>query len=109
MVRLTDSRPWQIGLQMAQDQSRWEMPTALIVTHLDRATHYIRSVLSAQDSPVLLSDPNGESAIARSKSVRRDAVRGHTDSTPGWLESVADAHFGLPPEEIDAAVRRPTA
>ena len=106
MVRLTDSRPWQIGLQMAQDQSRWELRTPLIDSHLDRATHYIRSVLSSDSSPVWNADPNGESAIARSKSVRRDAVRGHDDNDAGWLESVADAHFGLPPAEIDAGVMR---
>lgn len=106
MVRLTDSRAWQIGLQMAQDQSRWELPGELINTHLDRATHYIRSVLADEASPVLSLDPNGEHSIMRSKSVRRDAIRGHDNVERDWIASVADAHFGLPPVEIDAAVPR---
>jgi hypothetical protein len=106
MVRLTDSRPWQIGLQVAQDQSRWELPAELIGHHLDRATHYIRSIIADPQSPVLALDPNGEESILRSKSVRRDALRGHTRAERDWIESVADAHFGLPAAENDAAVRR---
>ena len=108
MVRLTDSRPWQVGLQIAQDQSRWELPAELITAHLDRATHYIRSVITADDSPVLRTDPNGENAILRSKSVRRDAMRGHRQAGRDWLEAVADAHFGLMPADIDPGVT-PTA
>jgi hypothetical protein len=107
MVRLTDSKAWQVGLQIAQDQSRWVLPTEVIGTHLDRSTHYIRSVISDDESPVLRFDPNGEHSILRSKSVRRDAVRGHRQVEKDWLESVADAHFGLPPEEIDSAVAKP--
>ena len=106
MVRLTDSRPWQIGLQVAQDQSRWELPEELIASHLDRATHYIRSALSDDASPVLGLDPNGEHAILHSKSVRRDALRGHQRAERDWIESVADAHFGMLPAETDPAVRR---
>lgn len=105
MVRLTDSRPWQVGLQIAQDQSRWELPAELITSHLDRATHYIRSALARDESPVYQADPNGENAILRSKSVRRDAVRGHRALERDWLEKVADAHFGLPPEDIDPRIR----
>ncbi|MGH7524941.1 MAG: zinc dependent phospholipase C family protein [Gemmatimonadales bacterium] len=105
MVRLTDSRPWQVGLQIAQDQSRWELPAELITSHLDRATHYIRSVLARDESPVYQADPNGEIAILRSKSVRRDAVRGHRAPERDWLETIADAHFGLPPETIDPRIR----
>ncbi len=106
MVHLTDSRAWQIGLQVAQDQSRWELPGDLINTHLDRATHYIRSVISDEQSLVLALDPNGEASIMRSKSVRRDAIRGHRNVEREWIASVADAHFGLPPVEIDAAVEQ---
>ena len=104
MVLLTDSRPWQVGLQMAQDQSRWELQHDLLTAHLDRATHYVRSVISNEASPVLRFDPNGEHAIMESKSVRRDALRGHARAERDWIESVADAHFGLPPAEIDSAV-----
>jgi hypothetical protein len=105
MVRLTDSSPWKIGLQVAQDQSRWELPAGLIVAHLDRATHYIRSAISEADSSVFAFDPNGESSIMHSKSVRRDALRGHKRAERDWIESVADAHFGLPPAENDRGVR----
>ena len=104
MVRLTDSRPWQIGLQVAQDQSRWDLPGELIGVHLDRATHYIRSAITDEASPVLALDPNGEASIMRSKSVRRDAMRGHGRADRDWIESVADAHFGLPAAENDAGV-----
>lgn len=107
MVLLTDSRAWQIGLQVAQDQSRWESPVDLITTHLDRATHYVRSVLGDAQSPVFQLDPNGEAAIMRSKSVRRDAIRGHRNVEREWIASVADAHFGLPPAELDRGIAPP--
>ena len=104
MVRLTDSRPWQIGLQMAQDQSRWELSGDLIGEHLDRATHYIRSAITDEHSPILRLDPNGEESIMRSKSVRRDALRGHKRAERDWIESVADAHFGMPDAQNDPGV-----
>jgi len=44
----------------------------------------------------------------RSKSVRRDALRGHTRAERDWIESVADAHFGLPAEDNDEAVTGPS-
>ncbi len=105
MVRLTDSRPWQFGLQVAQDQSRWELPGELIHRHLDRATAYIRSVLSSDQSPVLQYDPNGEHAILHSKVVRREAIRDQQQHDADGLDAVADRHFGLPPAELDAASR----
>ena len=107
MVRLTDSRPWQIGLAVAQDQSRWELPAELITEHLNRATHYIRSAISDPQSPLLALDPNGEESIMRSKSVRRDAMRGHRHAEHDWIESVADAHFGLPAADNDPGVSHP--
>jgi hypothetical protein len=108
MVRLTDSRAWQAGLQVAQDQSRWELPTTLITVHLDRAVEYVRAVLSSDLSPVYRSDPNGERAIMGSKAVRRDALRGHQNAGPEWIATVAEAHFGLPPAEIDRSISRET-
>jgi len=104
LVRLTDSRPWQLGLQMAEDQSRWDLASESIALHLDRATQYIRSVLSSDESAVFRADPNGELAILRSKSVRRDALRGHGRGEAGWIDTVADAHFGLPAAELDPGV-----
>jgi hypothetical protein len=105
MVRLTDSRAWQVGLQVAQDQSRWELPTTLIAAHLDRSVEYVRAALSADTSPIFHADPNGERAIMGSKAVRRDALRGHQHPGAGWIATVADAHFGLPPADVDSAIQ----
>ena len=110
LVRLTDSRPWQLGLQVAQDQSRWELASDLIARHLDRATQYIRSALADEESAVFRYDPNGEAAIVRSKAIRRDALRGHRRDERDWIDAVADAHFGLPDAAIDPGVLlRPAA
>lgn len=95
MVRLTDSRPWQLGMQMASDQSRWELPEELIGRHLDRAEQYILSVLRDDPLSVLAYDPNGEAAILRSKVVRREALRGPGHRDHDWVSAVADRHFGL--------------
>lgn len=95
MVRLADSRPWQVGMQVAHDQSRWELPEELISRHLDRATEHIRSILNDTTSQVLLSDPNGEAAILRSKQVRREAMRTSARRDRDWIAAVADQYFGL--------------
>lgn len=95
MVRLADSRPWQVGMQVAHDQSRWDLPEELISRHLDRATEHIRSMLNDTTSQVLLSDPNGEAAILRSKQVRREAMRTSARRDRDWIAAVADQHFGL--------------
>ncbi|MEO5800473.1 MAG: zinc dependent phospholipase C family protein [Gemmatimonadales bacterium] len=96
MVHLTDSRPWQLGMQVATEQSRWELSEPLIARYLDTATEQIRSVLSGPASPVLQIDPNGEAEIMRSKSVRREALRSTGRRDHEWIAAVADAHFGLP-------------
>ena len=96
MVHLTDSRTWQLGMQVATEQSRWELSEPLIARYLDTATAHIRSVLGDSASPILLLDPNGEVEILRSKTVRREAMRGVGRRNPEWIAAVADAHFGLP-------------
>lgn len=117
MVRLTDSRPWQVGLQVAAEQSRWDLTEEMIEHHLARATDHIRDVLSNDTSRVLLADPNGEAAILRSKSVRREALRSRERGDRDWITAIADAHFGLgegggemlPPPVRDITVHSPEA
>lgn len=96
MVRVADSRPWQLGMQVATDQSRWELTEALVGAHLDQATANIRAVLSHETADVLRLDPNGEGAILRSKDVRRQALAGRGRRDREWLTAIADASFGLP-------------
>ncbi len=95
MVRITDSRPWQMGMQVAAGQSRWELPDEMIETHLERATDYIRLILNEAASPVHRFDPNGEAAIMRSKEVRRRALRSVRSRDREWVTAIADQHFGL--------------
>lgn len=102
MVRLADSRPWQVGMQVAAEQSRWDLTEELIESHLARAVDHIRDVLNADDSRILLTDPNGEQAILRSKQVRREALRGKGRGDRDWIAAVADAHFGLASEAAPA-------
>jgi hypothetical protein len=96
MVRLTDSRAWQVGMQMAADQSRWDISKAEIEAYLWRSTHYIRAAISDPSSPIYHLDANGEHAILASKTVRREALRGRGRRDPEWLAALADAQFGLP-------------
>lgn len=95
MVRLTDSRPWQMGMQVAAEQSRWELSEEMVEQHLALATRHIRDVLSDDTSRILLSDPNGEAAIVRSKSIRREALQGKERADRAWVAAIADAHFGI--------------
>ncbi len=99
MVRLTDSRPWQLGMRLAREQSRWELDEELIDAHLRRATENIRSVLSDPVSPVRNLDPNGEAAIHLSKAVRRKALRSPYRTDRDWVAAFADASFGLPSDQ----------
>lgn len=105
MVRLTDSRPWQVGMQVAVDQSRWDLDETLIAGHLAHAEGYIRVALNDTDNPLMALDPNGESAILRSKLVRREALRGTGRRDPEWLAAVADSQFGLRAPDDDPLLR----
>lgn len=96
MVRVANSRPWQMGMQVARDQSRWDLPEELIAAHLDQATANIRAVLRQDAAQLLRLDPNGEGAILRSKEVRRQALSGRGRRDHEWLAALADAQFGLP-------------
>lgn len=99
LVRVADSRPWQMGMQVAHGQSRWELPEELIAAHLDQATANIRAVLRQDAAQLLRLDPNGEGAILRSKGVRRQALTGRGRRDREWLAALADAQFGLPRPE----------
>lgn len=105
MVRLTDSRPWQVGMQMAVDQSRWDLDEELIGQHLHTAERYVRLALNDPDNPLMALDPNGEAAILRSKVVRREAMRGSGRHDPAWVAAVADAQFGLRAPDDDPLLR----
>jgi hypothetical protein len=107
MVRVADSRPWQLGMRVATDQSRWELSEELIGAHLDQATANIRSVLRDEASEVLRLDPNGEGAILRSKDVRRRALVGRGRRDREWLSALADGQFGLPPLDAGQLVVEP--
>ncbi len=101
MVRLSDSRPWQLGMAVATDQSRWDLTEELIQRHLDQALDQIRLALQEAATPLHLLDPNGEVAILRSKTVRREALQGPARRDRDELARIADEHFGLdrPPTE----------
>ncbi|MEO5824583.1 MAG: zinc dependent phospholipase C family protein [Gemmatimonadales bacterium] len=97
MVRVADSRPWQLGMQVATEQSRWDITDESVEGYLANATRAIRIALSDDDADIYQQDPNGEAAILRSKSVRRDAVRRIGRRDPDELAQVADAEFGIDP------------
>ncbi|MEZ4378494.1 MAG: zinc dependent phospholipase C family protein [Gemmatimonadales bacterium] len=105
MVHLTDSRPWQVGMQVAADQSRWELPEETIEAHLDRAVAYIRGTLNDPVGALQALDPNGEAAIVRSKEVRRQAMRGPGRRDREWIVALAEAQFGITPADADPHLR----
>lgn len=107
MVRVANSKPWQFGMQVASDQSRWDLTEELVGANLDQATANIRSVLRDEASEVLRLDPNGEGALLRSKDVRRQALVGRGRRDREWLAALADAQFGLPPIEAGKVVVDP--
>ena len=107
MVRVANSKPWQFGMQVASDQSRWDLTEELVGANLDQATANIRSVLRDEASEVLRLDPNGEGALLRSKDVRRQALGGRGRRDREWLAALADAQFGLPPIEAGKVVVDP--
>lgn len=96
MVRLTDSKAWHMGMQVAMDQSRWDISEGAIESYLWRATRYVRAAISDPTSLIYHLDANGETAILRSKAVRREALRGRGRRDRDWLSALADAQFGLP-------------
>jgi hypothetical protein len=107
MVHLTDSKPWQVGMQVAADQSRWVLPDDTIQAHLDRAVAYIRETLNDPLHALAPLDPNGEAAIVRSKDVRRQAMRGPGRRDREWVIALAEAQFGLTPLALDPHLTAP--
>jgi hypothetical protein len=105
LVRITDSRPWQVGMQVAVDQSRWDLSEELIAEHLDRAVDYIRLILNDISGPLNALDPNGEDSILRSKQVRREALKGEGRRDREWVAAVADSQFGIRREADDPLLR----
>lgn len=103
MVRVADSRPWQLGMQVATEQSRWDITDESVEGYLAQATRAIRVALSDDDADIYQEDPNGEAAILRSKSVRREAVRRIGRRDPDELAQVADAEFGIAPPADESA------
>ncbi len=95
MVRVSDSRPWQLGMAVATDQSRWDLTEELIQRHLHDALHRILLALHETDTPLHQLDPNGEMAIMRSKTVRREALQGPARRDRDELARIADEQFGL--------------
>jgi hypothetical protein len=93
-------------MQLAVEQSRWDLQEELIATHLDRAELYIHRALNDVGGALGALDPNGEAAILRSKAVRRDALRGRGRHDREWIAAVADAQFGMRRVESDPLVWR---
>lgn len=100
MVRLTDSRPWQLGMQVATEQSRWDLTEEAVESYLAHSTQSIRSALSHEGAEVYAYDPNGEAAIVRSKTVRREALRHTPRRDRERLAEIADQEFGLDVERV---------
>lgn len=100
MVRLTDSRPWQLGMQVATEQSRWDLTDEAVESYLAHSTQSIRSALSHEGAEVYAYDPNGEAAIVRSKTVRREALRHTPRRDRERLAEIADQEFGLDVERV---------
>ncbi len=95
MVRLADSRPWRIGMQVATEQSRWDLSEEEVEAYLAHSTRSIREALSHEGAGVFAIDPNGEAAIVRSKAVRREALRHTPRRDRERLAAIADQEFGL--------------
>lgn len=96
MVRLTESRGWQRGVETARDWSRGALDDEDVARHMALSFDYLMAVLSGLDAEVRRHDPSGEAAIGGAKPLRRNVLAEGQVGRLFRLRSAAEGSFGVP-------------
>jgi len=96
MVQLSDLTNWQRVVQLAAQNSRWDLPDAEVERHMAAAFDFVMDFLiAAEAARARRLDPSGAAALLAAKRMRRHALTtgGRTDAT--LVRDLAEEHFGV--------------
>jgi hypothetical protein len=97
MVQLTDMTSWVRVVQLAADNSRWDLADHVVERHMQTSFDYVMDMLMSGDAAVARrSDPSGADALGAAKRMRRHALSSGGRRDPEMVTQVAEDHFGLP-------------
>lgn len=98
MVQLTDLTNWQRVVQLAAENSRWDLPDADIDGHMAAAFDLLMDLLIAGDAAQARRlDPSGAAALFAAKQMRRHALLTGGRGDGSLVRDTADEHFGIRP------------
>jgi hypothetical protein len=98
MVYVTDTESWQRVLQLAAENSRWDLPDAAVGRYLTYAFDYVMDFLVRADASTPFGlDPSGDEALREAKRLRRTALRRGGERL---VRDEADGRFGLPASSL---------
>lgn len=99
MVRLADTKSWQLAMQAARERSRWLLTDEDVERHLALAYDYTMEMLAqvdAREGTTRAYDPNGAEPLRDVKRLRRAALLGGGILEPERLLDVAKERYALP-------------
>lgn len=96
MVHLAETRPWQTGLKVAVERSRWTLTDADVESHIGLSYDFMVHLLMALEAEPRRFDPSGDSPLHQAKTIRRAVLLEGTRSRARRLIDAAEDHFGLP-------------
>lgn len=98
MVLLTDLTDWQRVVQMAAENSRWDLPEHDVERHMGAAFDLVMDFLvSGAAAQARRYDPSGAAALQAAKRMRRHALTSGGRRDEEVVRETAEEHFGVRP------------
>jgi Zinc dependent phospholipase C len=98
MVLLTDLTDWQRVVQLAAENSRWDLSDGDVERHMGAAFDLAMDFLIAgEGARARRFDPSGVTALQAAKRMRRHALTTGGRRDEGLVRETAEEHFGVRP------------
>jgi hypothetical protein len=98
MVHLTDLTDWQRVVQLAAQNSRWDLAETDVERHMAAAYDLVMDLLIAGDAAhARRYDPSGVTALLAAKRMRRHALTAGGRRDGAVVRETAEEHFGVRP------------
>jgi hypothetical protein len=101
MVQLTDLTNWQRVVQLAAENSRWDLGLPDVERHM--ATAYdlvLDSLIAGGAAHARRLDPSGHAALSAAKRMRRHALQTGGRRDEERIRETAEEHFGVRPSGL---------
>jgi hypothetical protein len=98
MVHLTDLTDWQRVVQLAADNSRWDLADTDVERHMAAAFDLVMDFLmTGEGAQARRYDPSGAAALQAAKRMRRHALATGGRRDEERVRETAEEHFGVRP------------